>query len=90
MYNPKSMDSNEFIDHEEILSAIDEAKMLATSKNAVDLILEKAESCQGLTHREAAVLLEVTDNEILNRIYNSAKKIKEKIYGKRIVLFAPL
>ncbi|MCL2481356.1 MAG: [FeFe] hydrogenase H-cluster radical SAM maturase HydG, partial [Spirochaetaceae bacterium] len=90
MYNVKSMDSNEFINHEEILSAISEAKELAASKNGVDLILEKAESCQGLTHREAAVLLEVTDNEILNRIYNSAKKIKEKIYGKRIVLFAPL
>ena len=90
MYNVKSMDSNEFINHEEILSAIDDAKKLAASKNAVELILEKAESCKGLTHREAAVLLEVNDNEILNRIYSSAKKIKEKIYGKRIVIFAPL
>ncbi|MCL2792370.1 MAG: [FeFe] hydrogenase H-cluster radical SAM maturase HydG [Spirochaetaceae bacterium] len=90
MYNVKSMNSNEFIDHEEILSTIAAAKKLATSKSTIDRILEKAESCTGLTHREAAVLLEVTDSEILDRIYISAKKIKEKIYGKRIVIFAPL
>ena len=90
MYNVKSKDSNEFINHEEILATIEKAKKLSTSKNEIDLILQKAESCKGLTHREAAVLLEVTDKETLNRIYNSAKKIKEKIYGKRIVIFAPL
>jgi 2-iminoacetate synthase len=90
MYNAKSMDSNEFICHEEILSAIADAKKLAASKNEIDRILEKAESCQGLSHREAAVLLEVNDTETLSRIYSSAKKIKEKIYGKRIVIFAPL
>ncbi|MCL2294460.1 MAG: [FeFe] hydrogenase H-cluster radical SAM maturase HydG [Spirochaetes bacterium] len=90
MYNAKSGDSNEFIDHQEILDSIEEAKKLAASKSTISSILEKAEAYKGLTHREAAVLLEVTNEETLNRIYNSAKKVKEKIYGKRIVIFAPL
>ncbi len=90
MYNVKSMDSNEFINHEEILSTIEDAKKIAASKSEITSILEKAELCKGLTHREAAVLLEVNDNETLERIYNSAKAVKEKIYGKRIVIFAPL
>ncbi len=90
MYNVKSLDSNEFIDHTEILASIDEAKKLVKDKSYVDSLLEKAAACKGLTHREVAVLLEVEDDETLEKIYNVAKEIKERIYGKRIVLFAPL
>ena len=37
-----------------------------------------------------AVLLEVEDETLLNEMVTEAKKVKEAIYGKRIVLFAPL
>lgn len=90
MYNLKSLDANEFIDDGEVLSSIEEAKKLAKNPAEIDKILNKASTCKGLTHREAAVLLEVDDDETLEKIYKLAKEIKEKIYGKRIVIFAPL
>ena len=52
--------------------------------------MAKARECKGLTHREIAVLLEIINEEILEEMYKIAKEIKEKIYGKRVVLFAPL
>ncbi|MBN2753257.1 MAG: [FeFe] hydrogenase H-cluster radical SAM maturase HydG [Candidatus Goldbacteria bacterium] len=90
MYNPKSKDANEFIDNNEVMESLEEAKKLVKDSGCISQILEKAETCKGLTHREAAVLLEVDDDETLEKMYKSAKKIKEKIYGNRIVLFAPL
>lgn len=90
MYDENSMDANEFIDDGEVLSSIDEAKKLVQDNAAIDNILAKAREYKGLTHREAAVLLEVDDNEILEKMYKIAKEVKEKIYGTRIVMFAPL
>jgi 2-iminoacetate synthase len=90
MYNVKSMDANEFIDDKEVLESISAAKKSVTDKGEIDRILAKAAESKGLTHREAAVLLEVDDDETLEKMYNTAKKVKEKIYGNRIVLFAPL
>lgn len=90
MYNPKSHDSNEFIDNNEVLESLEEAKRNAGNREMVLSIINKAREYKGLTHREAAVLLEVNDDEILNMMYKAAIEIKEKIYGKRIVIFAPL
>lgn len=90
MYNAKSMDANEFIDDKEILESIDQAKKLVKDKAEIDRILAKAGEYKGLSHREAAVLLEVDDDETLEKMYKIAKEVKEKIYGKRIVMFAPL
>ncbi|WP_368489428.1 [FeFe] hydrogenase H-cluster radical SAM maturase HydG [Clostridium sp. BJN0013] len=90
MYNVKSMDSNEFIDDGEVLESINEAKKFVKDKNEINRILFKAKKYRGLTHREAAVLLEIDDDETLEKMYKIAKEVKEKIYGRRIVLFAPL
>lgn len=90
MYNVKSMDSNEFIDDAEIMESISQAKKLSKSKSEIDRILDKARKYQGLTHREAAVLLELDDDETLEKMFKIAREIKEEIYGKRIVIFAPL
>lgn len=90
MYNVKSLNANEFIDDGEVLESIREAKRLSKNKNEIERILAKAREYKGLTHREAAVLLEVDDDEILEKMYKTAKEVKEEIYGKRIVLFAPL
>jgi 2-iminoacetate synthase len=90
MYNVKSMDSNEFIEDGEILESISEAKKLVNNKEEIERILDKAKLNQGLSHREAAVLLEIDDDETLEKMYRTAKELKERIYGKRIVLFAPL
>ena len=56
----------------------------------IDQLLDKVMTFKGLTHREAAVLLANDDPEVTKRIFDAAIKVKEHIYGKRIVLFAPL
>ena len=53
-------------------------------------ILNKGAKCQGLTYREAAVQLECEDETIKQETFRLAKEIKQKFYGNRIVLFAPL
>ena len=60
-YDPKSMDANAFINHEEILATLAEAQGEAQDPAVVRAILDKAAAYGGLTHREAAVLLEVQD-----------------------------
>ncbi len=56
----------------------------------INTVLEKAAEMKGLEIDEAAALLNVEDEETLNKIFKTAKALKEKIYGNRIVLFAPL
>lgn len=90
MYNPKSTVAEEFINDKEILDTINYAKENKNNFELIDEILEKASKMNGLNHREAAVLLECEDSLVMEKIFALAKKIKERIYGKRIVLFAPL
>jgi len=45
---------------------------------------------QGHKPGEVAKLLYLEDEELLEELYDVAKYIKNKIYGKRVVLFAPL
>jgi 2-iminoacetate synthase len=90
MYNVLSSSANDFIDHDEIVAALADGEILASSDGAVASILEKAKSFSGLNHREAAVLLNVTDPGAIEEMHRAAKQIKEHIYGRRIVIFAPL
>jgi len=53
-------------------------------------ILEKAKDLKGLTPDETAVLLQCQDKEKIEGIFEAAYFIKESIYGKRLVIFAPL
>ncbi|MCJ7689582.1 MAG: [FeFe] hydrogenase H-cluster radical SAM maturase HydG, partial [Clostridiaceae bacterium] len=82
--------ASEFIVEEEIRTSMAEGLEKVKDPGNVRRILEKAKTCTGLTHREAAILLNIEDKEILEEMYSTAKTIKETIYGKRIVLFAPL
>ena len=82
--------AEEFINHEEILASMAFAAEKSRDTAYIDSLLEKAALCGGLTHREAATLLEVDDPEVLERIYALARSIKERFYGNRIVMFAPL
>ena len=90
MYNSKSKNAVEFIDDAEILDTIEYAEKHKNDGELIAQILEKASQYHGLTHREAAVLLECDDEKLLEKIYALAREIKEKIYGRRIVMFAPL
>ncbi|HHY46927.1 MAG TPA: [FeFe] hydrogenase H-cluster radical SAM maturase HydG [Firmicutes bacterium] len=53
-------------------------------------IVEKARDAKGLLPREVACLLNCDDPRFLEALYDAAHEIKEKIYGRRLVLFAPL
>ena len=90
MYNVKSNIAEEFINHEEILSTLEYAKENKSNRELINSILEKAKDCKGLSHREAAVLLECDLEDENQKMYDLAQEIKNKFYGNRIVMFAPL
>jgi 2-iminoacetate synthase ThiH len=52
----------------------------------------KSEYVQGLTVEECATLLNIDANnkDLMDMVYDTAFAIKNRIYGNRIVLFAPL
>ena len=90
MYNPKSGKATEFIDDREILDSLEYAQKNKNNKEVIDAILEKASAMKGISHREAAVLLECELEEENKKIEKLAKEIKQRFYGNRIVMFAPL
>lgn len=90
MYNPKSHKAEEFICHEEVLDTLKYAEENKNNLEVIDKILNKARLKKGLTHREAAVLLDCDIPEKVEEIYALAREIKQDYYGNRIVLFAPL
>ena len=90
MYDVHSPKATEFIDHQEILDTLEYAKENKDNKDLINSLIERAKDCKGLTHREAALLLECDDEELVEKMYKVAKEIKQKFYGNRIVMFAPL
>ena len=77
-----------FINHDLISRVLEDTKN--PSKEEARAVIDKAKSGKRLDYREIAVLLSTSDEEVVKEIYNLAGKIKENIYGKRIVMFAPL
>ncbi|MDI6828628.1 MAG: [FeFe] hydrogenase H-cluster radical SAM maturase HydG, partial [Armatimonadota bacterium] len=59
-------------------------------KSEVESILDKALALKGLSLSEFASLLSLEDSCLLEQVFQAAKKVKEKVYGKRLVFFAPL
>ena len=90
MYNPSSHNADEFICHEEVLASLEEAQRESGNLARVSEILEKAARLKGISHREAAILMECSDPSVEEKIYALAADIKQRFYGNRIVLFAPL
>lgn len=89
-YSATSHLAGEFIHDGEIRATLEYASEHREDMTLIEEILNKAAQGKGLSHREAMVLLECTDTEINNRIYSLARDIKQRIYGNRIVMFAPL
>ncbi len=77
-----------FIDEARISAALDVSRRPETEQ--VKEILVKARELSGLTLEDATILMWVSDPELLGEMFQTAKEIKEIIYGKRLVLFAPL
>ncbi len=98
VYDPKSLQAEEFINDGEIRETLAWAEANKDNVELIDSILEKARPrkgekgyvCSGLTHREASVLLACEIPEKVQRMYEIAEEIKMAYYGNRIVIFAPL
>lgn len=85
------------MDNQYVANFIDESKInqllsetANVSKEEIRGIIEKAKTAKGLTAQEVATLIQLEDKELLEEMFSAALEIKHKIYGKRIVLFAPL
>lgn len=90
-YNPASSQATEFINDGEIRATIDYAMANIGNHALVDKILSRPDIMQqGLSHRDAAVLLVQDDEQIWDRIFKAAIEVKRRYYGNRIVMFAPL
>jgi 2-iminoacetate synthase len=59
-------------------------------RGPVERIIEKALELKGLSLGETAKLLQVGEDKEMHQLFSAARKVKERIYGKRLVLFAPL
>lgn len=90
MYNVKSRIAEEFIDDAEIQETLKYARDHKNDRSLIEGLIERARDCKGLNHREAMLLLECEDPELIERMFQVAKAIKQRFYGNRIVMFAPL
>ncbi len=81
-----------FIAEDKILGLLAEAALdsKAQNKERAMEIVTRARTAQGLSPEDAAVLFHCEDIDVLMALEEAAKEIKENIYGKRMVFFAPL
>ena len=90
MYDPKSSKAEEFISDSEIRETLAWADAHKNDRPLLEEILAKAAAHKGVSHREALVLLDCTLEDVNRKIFSLAREIKQRFYGNRIVMFAPL
>lgn len=93
IYNPQEYKIKDeamlpFIDAEEIWDILKRNKN--PEKEHVKQIIKRSLDKNRLSLEETAVLINTTDPELIEMIKEGARELKEKVYGNRIVLFAPL
>ena len=71
----------------EILAALEKSCCDAVQ---VREVLAKAREQKGLSINDIPVLMQISDPELLGELFEAAKTVKNNIYGRRLVLFAPL
>ena len=78
----------DFIDEKYIFNLLERAK--SAPQQEARQIIQKGRDAKGLTPYETAVLLQCDEPEIKSLLFEAAHEVKQKIYGKRLVFFAPL
>ncbi len=88
MTKPQLPTTSTFIDEAVIVQALTKA----ADKDAghVREILARAKKLKGLGMEDVAVLSSISDPGLLGELFQTAREVKEAIYGSRLVLFAPL
>jgi len=66
------------------------AKADNPTETEIRRIINKALNLKGITPLEAAKLLQIDDKNLIDEYLEAARQVKEQIYGKRLVIFAPL
>lgn len=87
-YSIKDERMKPFIDIKEIEDFIEETKK--PNKAEVLAVIEKSLNKERLNLRETAILINAESQDLIDAIKDGARRLKEKVYGNRIVLFAPL
>ncbi len=64
--------------------------MINSDRTLIKDILDKSLDLQVLNLKEVSALIDLHDREVWEEVYDAAHRVKEKVYGKRVVLFAPL
>lgn len=80
--------SNMFIKHDYIEEVLENGK--DSNLEEINSILNKARALKGLSHLEIAKLIQNDSPEATKALFEVAGEIKQKIYGNRVVIFAPL
>ena len=76
-----------FIDREKLYNLIEGN---VPTEQEFQTVLQKARKLKGLSLEDVALLLRVKDTAHIHEIMEVAKYVKEEIYGRRLVLFAPV
>ncbi|WP_321367999.1 [FeFe] hydrogenase H-cluster radical SAM maturase HydG [uncultured Draconibacterium sp.] len=84
MYNVPA----DFINEAKVWEALEQNKNPEPAQ--IKEVLAKAAEMKGLNLADVAILTSISDPEMLAELFNTANTVKETIYGKRLVLFAPL
>jgi len=87
IYAIKDLRMKPFIDQAEIHDLIHHTR---APKERVREVIAKSLSKHRLTMEETAVLINAGDPGLIAEIKEGAHRLKEEVYGQRIVLFAPL
>ena len=77
-----------FIDENKIASLMESGN--TTDKSRAMEVVAKALECNGLDLEELAIVLQTQDEDVISAIYEAALYVKNAIYGRRMVFFAPL
>ncbi|MBM3497806.1 MAG: [FeFe] hydrogenase H-cluster radical SAM maturase HydG [Armatimonadetes bacterium] len=76
------------LDEDALTASLDTSRAPDTARR--EDLLAKARECAGLTRDEVAELIHVTDPEGVEALFETARAVKSRVYGERVVLFAPL
>ena len=80
--------TTEFIDEPQVHQLLKDSASASAAE--IERIVAKAAELKGLDLPEVAALIQLEDKELLQKLFSTALAVKERIYGKRLVLFAPL
>jgi len=78
----------DFINEQQVWDILEKCKN--PEPQQIREVLAKAAEMKGLDLEDVAILTSISDPEMLAELFNTANTVKETIYGKRLVLFAPL